>query len=218
MPSKKERWSPDTIALLASSREGAGSSTLSVNSFASKQGVEYQEPTLPKLVYRAQLRVRIPEEIELQAYPRQVGSASTDWADSPQTTLFSPSTALPTAHSSFTQFTSSLVSFQGLLADMLIPNDIQAPAKVHPKSISFEDFLADMPTSSKIQAPPRVHSKWVDVQDAIAVKELTRYRSLFKPGKIVGLQPKILHAIVEHLDPGSAICKSRSNLDSSEHC
>lgn len=164
----------------------ARSSTFSMDSFSTLDGVVYQEPCRPSPIIHRQgnLHLQIPEDIELTSYPPQKDLNSPQWSDSQHSTLVGETSVSPTARFLTSPFTTS--------------------------PISAKKSNLDLPNSESVQYPPKIHAKWEKVRDPVALMGLTPYGGLphaAKSSKLVGLEGKPLHAIFDKLDPCSATCK-----------
>jgi len=89
------------------------------------------------------------------------------------------------------QATDSEMSPQSTLVDPTAPPPVEVPAQ------EFTERPATPPVA------------WLPVKDPIALLGLTRHLGLqgMNGGKLVGLEPKVIHRIFELLDPCTATCK-----------
>jgi hypothetical protein len=185
MSSSEETETPETIILNIGGVQRVYSSIDSGISFGSVQNTIYKEPAVPSRTHQRARHQPILEEIELQSYPRQDGFQSIPLTGFPGTSLVRPSAvALPPPRIEKIPFT-------------VAPNSATA-------SMSRESAEETSPSSTAPSAA------WSAVSDPVALMGPTQYRGLARVetnGKIVGLPPKVLHAIFDVLDPCTATCK-----------
>jgi hypothetical protein len=126
------------------------------------------------------LLVLIPKRVDPAAKYSEDESQATDSEMSPQSTLVDP-TAPPPTHSS--------------------------PTSTY--KTCFSSTPVEVPAQEFTERPATPPVAWLPVKDPIALLGLTRHLGLqgMNGGKLVGLEPKVIHRIFELLDPCTATCK-----------